>query len=47
MYMNGRDEREIKNEIQKLWANATIQELESIESYAHVMILGYLKRDEE
>tara|TARA_B100000424_G_scaffold271200_1_gene272965 strand:- start:1499 stop:1618 length:120 start_codon:yes stop_codon:yes gene_type:complete len=36
--MADRDEREIKNEIEKLWVNATIQELECIEDYVSYIL---------
>ena len=36
--MADRDEREIKKEIEKLWVNATIQELECIEDYVSYIL---------
>ena len=36
-----RDEREIKNEIEKLWVNATIQELECIEMFVKAHLGRY------
>lgn len=36
-----RNERDIKNEIEKLWVNATIQELECIELFIKTHLARY------